>query len=57
MPVEQAAQHLHARRPVEHAAVDRPAGRLDRQVPGLAPRYERDDLQQDRDGEHAGGSL
>ena len=52
VPVEQAAQDLHARRAIEDAARDRPAGRLDGQVPRLAASEQRDDLQQHGDGEH-----
>ena len=46
VPVDHAAQDLHARRAIEDAARDRPAGRLDGQVPRLAAREQRDDLQQ-----------
>ena len=52
LPVEHAAQDLHARRAIEDAAVDRPAGRLDGQMPRLAAREQRDDLQQHGHGEH-----
>jgi hypothetical protein len=52
LAVDYAAQHLHARRAIEDAALDRPAGRLDGQMPRLAPRDQRDDLQQRGHSEH-----
>jgi hypothetical protein len=50
--VEQSAQDTHAGRAIENAAVDRPAGLADGQMPGLAAREQRDDLQQHGHGEH-----
>jgi hypothetical protein len=46
VPVDDAAEDLHARRAVEDPALDRPARRPDRQMPRLAATHERDDLQQ-----------
>ena len=49
--VEHAPEHLHAGRAIEHAARDRPTRHFDAQMPGLAARQQRDDLQQHGDGE------
>ncbi len=55
LAVEHAAEHLHARRPIQHSPVDGPARGLDRQMPCLGARQQRDDLQHHRDREHRCG--
>ena len=57
LSVEQAAEHPHARGAVERAARDRPAGRLDAEVPCLAADDQRHDLQQSRDRENPEGGA
>jgi hypothetical protein len=52
LPVEHAAEDLHARGAIERAPRDAAPGRLDRQVPGLGAREQGDDLQQRGPGEH-----
>ena len=54
--VDHAAEHLHARRAVEDAPVDRPAGGPDRPVPGLGAREQRDHLEQHGRHEHGGAT-
>ena len=55
--VQHAAEDLHARRAVEDAARDGSSGRLDRDVPRLAARHQRDGLQEDGHQDHPGGDA
>jgi hypothetical protein len=52
LTIEQAAKNRHARRAIEDAAFDCPAGCLDRQMPRLSACEQRDDLQQNGYPEH-----